>query len=84
MGALTKREEEKLFEEMQREEVIEKEVSFSWDGKNLVVRFPKEIAETLKVTKENRKLKKLKFTIKVDGDKATKEFSIINKDGKKK
>ncbi|KKK87411.1 hypothetical protein LCGC14_2753480, partial [marine sediment metagenome] len=49
-----------------------------------VVRFPKEIAETLNVTKENRKLKKLKFEIKIDGNKTTKEFSIVNKDGKKK
>lgn len=84
MGALKKEEEERLFQELQKKEVIERFASFSWDGKNLVIRFPKEIADTLGVNKENRKEKKLRLLVKIDNDKIETEFSVVEKENGKK
>ncbi len=85
MGVLTKTEEEKLLREVEQEEVIEKEVAFSWDGKNLIVRFPKELADYLGVNKDNRFEKNLKFIVKEKGGSITKKFDVVErKNGKKK
>ncbi len=82
MGALKKNEEEKLFKEIDDEEIIERFASFSWDGKNLVIRFPKEIADVLGVNKENRKEKKLRLLVKVN--ESENSFSVVEKNEIKK
>ena len=80
MDELTKREEEKLLKDSVNSEVIEKAMSFSWDGKNLVVRFPRDVAQYLKVTEKNRKEKKLLFRIVEQNNEVTKTFEVIEKD----
>lgn len=85
MDVLTKTEEERLLREINQEEVIEKEVAFSWDGKNLIVRFPKEIADYLKVNKNNRFKKNLKFLVREKEGIIKKEFEVVErKNGKRK
>ena len=44
----------KLISTISDSEIIEKESAIAWDGKNLVIRLPKEIAAYLKINKENR------------------------------
>jgi len=39
--------------------VIEKKSKLSWDGKQFVIRIPKEISEEMKITKESR----IEFTV---------------------
>jgi hypothetical protein len=78
---LKKREIESLMKELERGEHIKKEASISWDGSNFLVRIPKEIADYLEITKNNRSSKKIRFFIhEVDGE-IKKEFEIVNKDG---
>lgn len=79
MGVLKEREREKLFEEVEKGERIEKEVSFSWDGKNLVVRFPKDVADYFGVNKENRFEKYLKFIVKENEGKVDSIFEIVKR-----
>ncbi len=84
MGELTKIEKEKITGSIEEGEVIEKIASFSWDGKNLVVRFPKDIANFLNVNEENRKSKKLKFLVVEKNGEMTREFEVIDYNGKEK
>lgn len=39
--------------------LIEKKAKLSWDGKQFIIRIPKEISEEMKITKESQ----IKFTI---------------------
>lgn len=39
--------------------IIEKKAKLSWDGKQFVIRIPKEISEEMKITKESQ----IKFTV---------------------
>ena len=64
MKELTKKEEEKLLRSLKEGESIEKEVSISWDGINLFLRLPKEIATFLGVNKDNRFERNMKFIVK--------------------
>jgi hypothetical protein len=85
MDVLTEKEKKKLLGEIHREEVIEKDVSFSWDGKNLFVRFPKDIADYFGVNKENRFKKSLKFLVREFEGEVTNTFEILKRDhGKRK
>lgn len=83
MDVLTKKDEEKLLKEIDEEEVIEKEVAFSWDGKNLIVRFPKELADYLEVNKDNRFEKKLRLVLKEKHGEIETKFEVCDrKNGK--
>ena len=93
MGVLTKKEKDKLTTKIEVEEKIEKEVSLSWDGKNLVMRFPKDLADYFEVNKDNRFTKNVRFIVEEKNGQITKEFDvvdrtnprrIINKNDKKK
>lgn len=50
-----------------------------WDGSNLVIRLPKDIASYLNVTKENRFKKSIKFIIKAKDEEVEKRFDIIER-----
>ncbi len=80
LNVLEKGEEEELLKGLKKEETIKKEVSFSWDGSNLIVRFPKEIADFLNLNKENRFEKSIRFTVnqKEDGT-IEKTFDIVDR-----
>ncbi len=80
-GVLTKEDEEKLLESFRgNPEEIDKDVSLSWDGKNLLLRLPKDIAEYFGVNKDNRFEKKVKFIVRQQRDgKVIKEFDIIDR-----
>ena len=81
---LTEEEEDKLLSKMHLQELIEKEVAISYDGTNLLVRFPKEIAEFLGVNPDNRFENSLKFIVKEKDGEITKSFDIVEKDAKTK
>ncbi|MEK6933839.1 MAG: hypothetical protein AABW75_03115 [Nanoarchaeota archaeon] len=84
MNVLTKEEKKRLLQNLEDTvEHIEKEVAFSWDGTNLLVRFPKEIAEYFKIDKHNRFMKKLKFIVENKEGVIKKEFEIVERKGEK-
>ena len=55
--------------------IIERKVKLTWDGKQFSFRIPTEIAEELKITKENQVLFRLKKP--VPGSKEEPELSIL-------
>lgn len=61
------------------EERIEKESAISWDGRNLIIRIPKEIADYLKITEKNRFEKSFKFEIKLENNNVQKIFEITER-----
>ncbi len=65
-------------------EIIEREVNFSWDGSNLLVRIPKEISQFLNLTKDNRFEYSLKFKIKGFPENSVNTFEIIKRTTPKK
>ena len=78
---LTKREEEELLKSALGErEIIEKDVSLSWDGKNLMVRIPKEISDYLNLNKENRFKKKIRFSIIEKSEGVIQSFEVADRD----
>ncbi len=82
MGVLkeiTEKEKERLFSQIESGEKIEREVSFSWDGKNLIVRFPRDVAGYLDVNEENRFKKNLKFIVEEKDGKVDKRFEIVER-----
>lgn len=60
-------------------EKIDREVSLSWDGKNLLIRLPKDIAEYLGVNDKNRFKKKIKFVIEEKGGVVIKTFDAVDR-----
>ncbi len=79
MGVLTKKEKERLFSQIESNEKIEREVSLSWDGKNLIVRFPRDIADYLDVNEKNRFEKNLKFIVEEKDGKIDQRFEIVER-----
>ena len=77
-GVLTESEEKEFYKAIGKSEVIEKEASISWDGRNLLLRLPKEIADYLGVEEENEAKKKIVFKIKETNGKVKKECEIID------
>ena len=70
-----KREVEKLLkEQLSLQENIEKIASINWDGKNFLIRIPKEIAWASGLNEENVFKKEIKFQVIID-----KTSKIINK-----
>lgn len=82
---LSKKDEEELLKSAFGEkELIEKEVSLSWDGKNLIVRVPKEISDYLNLNKENRFKKKMKFSIIEKEEGVIKSFEVVDREKPKR
>ncbi len=79
MDVLTKKEEERLISNIESGERIEKEVSFSWDGKNLILRFPKDLADYFDVNKDNRFKKNMKFIVEETDGKVTQNFNVVDR-----
>ena len=69
----------KLISGVDDTEVVEKESAIAWDGKNLVIRMPKEIAEYIKINKENRFEKSIKFRIENKEGIKTQTFEIVQR-----
>ncbi len=76
---LTKEDAEKLFSGTNHDEIIYGEASLSWDGRNILVRIPKEISEYLKINEENRFKKNIKFIIEIKKDLIIKTFDIVDR-----
>ncbi len=58
---------------------LEKESAISWDGRNLIIRIPKEIAEILDINEKNRFKKNFKFLIDEKEGKRTLTFEITQR-----
>jgi hypothetical protein len=69
----------KLISEVSQEEVIEKESAISWDGRNLIIRIPREISDYLKIDEKNRFEKNFKFKITSIKNETRKEFEIVER-----
>lgn len=83
---LKKKEVEFLAEgiEEQKEEIVGVS-AISWDGRNLIVRIPKEIADYLQLNETNRFQKNLQFKIEADlNDAVKKTFDVIERTEPKK
>ncbi len=78
-GVLTESEKERFLKLMKTGEEIEREVNISWDGSNLLIRIPKEIADYLGINKDNRFENKIKFTIKEMPEGVEKRFEIVKR-----
>ncbi len=81
---LMEKEEETLLKEIESTERIEKYAAISWDGTNFVVRIPKEIADFLSITEENRKNKKIRFYVEEKDEKIISEITLIEKNDQEK
>jgi hypothetical protein len=68
-----------LLKEARGSERMEKEVAISWDSRNLIIRIPKEIADLLKIDKENRFKKNFKFVIDEKDGRKFQFFDITNR-----
>lgn len=79
MGVLTENEQNKLISNVEHGEKIEKDVSLSWDGKNLILRFPKDIAEYFGIYEKNRFTKSIKFIVEEIDGKIRKSFDVIER-----
>jgi hypothetical protein len=67
------------------EEALEKSASINWDGKNFLIRIPKDISRMVGLTEKNVLEKKILFTIKVDKNgNESKTFDIIKREEPKR
>lgn len=69
----------------ENEEIIEEEAAIGWDGRNLIIRLPKDIAVFLGLSEKNRFKKNIKFMIQhnLEGQ-VVKEFDIVDRKSPKK
>ncbi len=81
---LKKGEKEVLKKELSNDEKIHKESALSWDGSNLLVRIPNDIANYLGLTEKNRFEKNLKFIIEEKEGKIQKLFEITDRNKPKR
>ena len=79
MDVLTKKEKERLLAHISDGEIIEKEVAISWDGKNLFLRFPKEMADYLDINEKNRFTKNIKFIVEEKDGEIIKKFEVVDR-----
>lgn len=84
MSVLSKKEEKELLKEIEGVERIEKEVSLSWDSRNLILRIPKEVSDFFGLTKESRFKKNFKFIIEAKDHEIKKMFDIVERTKPKK
>ena len=73
--------EELLKKQLSSQENVEKIASINWDGKNFLIRIPKEIAEVSGLNKENVFEKEIKFHVSIDrtGKILSKSFDVIDR-----
>ena len=75
-----KREEiTELLKDLKGSETLEKESAISWDGRNLIIRVPREIADYLKINEKNRLQKSFKFIIEDNNGERTQKFEIVER-----
>ncbi|MEK6927097.1 MAG: hypothetical protein AABX11_01560 [Nanoarchaeota archaeon] len=84
MTVLNKEEEKAFRKYVTNEDCIQKESSLSWDGSNLIVRIPKEMAEYLDLTEKNRFTKSILFKIKEKEGQIIKTFEVIDRTKQRK
>lgn len=68
-----------LLKEITSSDKFEKESAISWDGRNLIIRIPREIADILNLTQENRFKKSFKFIFDEKEGKKIQSFEIIDR-----
>ena len=68
-----------LLKSVQGSEKLEKESAISWDGRNLIIRIPREIAGIFKIDEHNRFKKNFKFTIEEKEGKRIQSFEIVER-----
>ena len=77
---LTKKEKEEIKGIIEAHELIEKEAVLSWDGSNLFLRVPREIADYLELKEEDRFNKSILLSIKGYPDGKTEQtFRVIKR-----
>lgn len=81
-GVLTKEEREILEMEFSKGEKIKTSSSISYDGKNFLIRIPKDIIDYFGVTKLNRKNKKINFIVIEEENNLIKQFDISDEKNK--
>jgi hypothetical protein len=70
---------EKLFKGLTGSEKLERESAISYDGRNLIIRIPKEIADVLRINDKNRFEKNFKFIIDENEGKKIQSFEITER-----
>ncbi len=83
-NVLKKQEARELLSSLDDSEVIEREVSISWDKRNLLVRIPKEICGYLGLNEKNRFEKNILFSIVEKDKKVVKTFDVVDRSTPKK
>jgi len=78
-NVLKNEEIKELLKSISGSEKLEKESAISWDGRNLIVRIPREIADIFKIDKNNRFEKNFKFTIEEKEGKKVQSFEIVER-----
>jgi len=81
---LTNEDAKILFRDIDNKDIIEKEASLSWDGRNIIVRIPKEISDYLNLNEENRFEKNIKFSVEINGDESKKTFDVVKRNKPKR
>lgn len=73
--------EELLKKQLSSQEDLKKIASINWDGKNFLIRIPKEIAEISGLNKDNVFEKEIKFHVAIDrtGKILNKSFDIVDR-----
>lgn len=77
---LTQKELEYISDRFDGVERIEKDASLSWDGRNLLLRLPKDIANYFKINEKNRKGKAIKFVVEEKNGIVKNSFLVVDRD----
>jgi len=78
-NVLKNEEIKELLKSVSGSENLEKESAISWDGRNLIIRIPKEIADKLKLDEKNRLEKSFKFNIEDKEGQRVQSFEIVER-----
>ena len=58
---------------------LEKESAISWDGRNLIIRIPREVSDVLRINEKNRFKRNFKFIIDQKEGKRIQGFEITER-----
>jgi len=83
-NVLKEEEMRELLKGVNNEEVLEKESAISWDGRNLIIRIPREITDFFNIDEHNRFQKSFKFKITSNEKQTIREFDIVERTKPKK
>lgn len=78
-SVLKKEEKEEILKILNNHEKIVREASLSWDGSNILLRLPKEIADYLKIDKKSCYNKNMKFTVEEINEGVKQTFEIVDR-----